>query len=432
MKDRPDAQWLERRREAAVRALRSAVSATDRVFERPGFGWTVRPAAGSVLASPRGAHWDPEPDYFHHWIRDAAIALRAIPDAIAAEPDAAHFWRQAIQDHIRFSLAISDPRSRAPRTNPLAATTLPSHRKFLRPDAELDALRGDAWLGEPRFGADGAPDFERWSRPQHDGPALRAMALIEILNRMPDLKGSEAEMLVERDLRYTASVAGRPCIGPWEEAPERRTTFTLIAQWDALERGARWRMEHDRDGSELRAAAVRLAGLIHEAADPVSGGWRESLEAASGHLDAATVLGILHSGRTDGPFAMTAQRTRQTARALEAIFADLYPINRGRRVCAIGRWAEDAFFDGNPWYPATLGFAELHYRIARQTGEEEAFERAEAWMALIEEVAPQDDDLPEQFHRETGRPESCRALTWSAAAFLGAEAARRSALQLMG
>lgn len=431
MKDRPDPNWIERRREAAARALGRAVSATDRVFERPGFGWTVRPAAGSVLASPRGAHWDPEPDYFHHWIRDAAIALRAIPDAIAAEPDSTHFWHQFIRDHIRFSLAISDPELRAPPTNPLAATTLPTHLRFLRPDEELDALRGDAWLGEPRFGADGAPDFERWSRPQHDGPALRASALIGIVDSMPELAAPDAETLVERDLRYTASVAGRPCIGPWEEAPERRTTFTLLAQWDALDRGARWRMEHDRDDSELHAAAARLAGLIHEAADPVSGGWRESLEAAPGHLDAATVLGILHCARTDGPFAIAAQRTRDTARALEAVFADLYPINRGRRVSAIGRWAEDAFFDGNPWFPATLGFAELHYRIAGQTGEEEAFVRAEAWMALIEEFAPPGDDLPEQFHRETGRPESCRALTWSAAAFLGAEAARRAALQLM-
>jgi glucoamylase len=431
MADRPSIEWLERRRRGAARALRRAVSATDLSFERPGFGRLVRPAPGSILASPRGAHWDPEPDYFHHWTRDAAIALRAIPDAIAAEPDAAGFWRQAASDHIRFSLAISEPSRSALAANPIAASTLPSHRQYLRPDDELRALTGEAWLGEPRFAPDGAPDLERWSGPQDDGPALRATALIGVLETLPELNGPEAETLIARDLSYTASVAGRACFGPWEEAPMRRTTFTLIAQWDALERGALWFERRGRDGAKLHAAATRTEALINEAADSASGGWRESIEAPEGDLDAATILAILHAGRTSGPFAISSPRTRATVSALETTFAKLYPFNRGRSVPGIGRWAGDTFIGGNPWYPVTLGFAELHYRIAEKTDDRQAFGKAERWMALVEDVAPEGDDLPEQFHRETGAPESCRALTWSAAAFLGAEAARQAALQAM-
>lgn len=322
----PGEDWLAVRRLGAARALRRAVSAAGLVFERPGFGWRLSPAPGSILASVAEAHWDPEPDYFHHWVRDAAIALRAVPEAMAAEPEAAEFWRRAVADHVGFSLAISDPERRGPEVNPLAATARPGHARFLRPDAELRALRGADWLGEPRCAADGGPDLERWNRPQDDGPALRASALMVLGEEIPGLGGPEAEALIARDLAYTAAVAGRPCIGPWEEEPARRTSFTLIAQWDALTRGA---ARPGGGGADLRAAAARVAALMEGAACPASGGWRESLEAAPGALDAATVLAILHAGRTDGPFALGAARTRATVAALEAVFAELYPISRG-------------------------------------------------------------------------------------------------------
>ncbi|WP_424934271.1 glycoside hydrolase family 15 protein [Amaricoccus macauensis] len=432
MADTPESQWLEHRRGAAARALRRAVSATDLEFERPGFGWKVRPAPGSILASPRGAHWDPDPDYFHHWVRDGAIVLAAIPEAMAADPEAGGFWRQAIADHIRFSLAISDPARKGPAVNPLKETTQPSHLRFLRRDEELRALEGSLWLAETRFGPDGRPDLEQWARPQDDGPALRAAALIRITEALPEMAGPEADALIERDLAHTVSVAGRLCFGPWEEAPMRRTTFTLISQWDALTRGMEWGRARTLDRAALRQAADRVADLVSRAADPETGGWRESLEAPAGELDAATVLAILHAGRTSGPFALNAPRTLATAAALEALFARLYPLNHTRAVPAVGRFERDVFFGGNPWYPVTLGFAELHYRIAMETADRKAFEKADRWMALIESVSPEGDDLPEQIHRETGAPASCRALSWSSAAFLGAEAARRAALQAMG
>ncbi|MBL3567306.1 hypothetical protein JMM59_20200, partial [Rhodovulum sulfidophilum] len=114
--------------------------------------------------------------------------------------------------------------------------------------------------------------------------------------------------------------------------------------------------------------------------------------------------------------------------ALEVLFAGLYPLNRGRAAPALGRWAGDVFFGGNPWFPVTLGFAEAHYRIAAATGEAAEFDRAEALMAVVADLAPEGDDLPEQADRETGAPSSCLGLSWSAAAYLAAAAARDQAL----
>lgn len=420
----PDPAWILAQSRASAKAMRNACSATHLIRQRAGFGWQVRPAPGSVLASPRAGDWNPEPDYFHHWIRDSAIVLRAVPLAMRADPDQTGFWRGFVADFITFSLAISDPARRGPVQNPLRATARPEFEKFLRPDAELAALQGAAWLGEPRFAADGGPDLEQWSRPQDDGPALRASTLIGLLDELPDLASDAATTLIARDLSHTARVAGSPCIGPWEEAPPRRTTFTLIVQWDALDRGGA------RDPA-LRAAANLVAALLQDAGD--AGGWRDSIEAPAGSFDAATCLAILHARRLDGPFAITAPRTRATVTALERIFADLYPLRAADGIPAIGRFAGDVYCGGNPWYPTTLGFAELHYRIAAATQDAAAFARAEAWMALIQRVAPAPPGpLPEQFDRRTGAPRSSLDLTWSAAAFLEAAAARELACQAMG
>lgn len=430
--DRPDPVWIEAQRLASARALRGASSATHLTRHRQGFGWTVRPAAGSILASPRTGAWDPEPDYFHHWIRDSAIVLPAVPLAMATDPDARPFWLQHLADFIRFSLHISDPQRHGPERNPLRSTSDTDHQQFLRPDDELAALSGKAWLEEPRVAADGSPDLEQWNRPQDDGPALRASAVMAVMEFLPEATRPGAEMLIARDLAQTARVAGRPCIGPWEEAPPRRTSFTLLAQWDALDRGCARVEALDMSDPEMRAALARLVRLVAATEDPVSGGWRESIEAPEGALDAATCLGILNARRLEGPFSMSGARSRATMAALEASFADLYPINRHRDAPAIGRWAGDVYFDGNPWYPTTLGFAELNYRIAAAIDDRRAFAKAEGWMALIQEVAPMPaGPLPEQFHRSDGRPVSCLDLAWSSAAFLEAAAARDLAIQAM-
>lgn len=429
---RPDPGWIRAQRLASARTMRAASSATHLVRRREGFGWTVRPAAGSMLASPRMAGWDPEPDYFHHWIRDSAIVLRAVPLAISADPEARPFWLRHLADFVRFSLFISDPARRGPVQNPLRGTASAGHERYLRPDAELAALTGTAWLAEPRVAADGSPDMERWNRPQDDGPALRASAVMAVLDLLPPAALPGAEALIARDLAHTARVAGRPCHGPWEEDPPRRTTFTLLAQWDALDRGCARADAKGCPDLQMRAAADRVARLLTAAEDPATDGWRESVEAPEGALDSVTCLAILHMRRHDGPFSITAPRTRATAAALEGVFAGLYPINRSREVPAIGRWAEDVYFGGNPWYPATLGFAELHYRIAAATRDMAAFDKAEAWMELIQQVSPKPaGPLPEQFDRHDGRPVSCLDLAWSAAAFLEAAAARDLALQAM-
>jgi glucoamylase len=70
--------WIDKEARFAAGAVLRAVSATNLVKNRPGFGQRIVPRPGSVLASPVPAAYDPDPDYFFHWSRDSAIVIDAL------------------------------------------------------------------------------------------------------------------------------------------------------------------------------------------------------------------------------------------------------------------------------------------------------------------------------------------------------------------
>ena len=112
----------------------TSVSACDIVKERPGFGQTVRPVAGSIVASPVPAAYDPDPDYFFHWFRDSAIVI----DAVRLLYEAGHLGAEALThfaDFVRFSLSLKELDGRA-------LVALPHWRQKVTPDF-VQYLRGD-------------------------------------------------------------------------------------------------------------------------------------------------------------------------------------------------------------------------------------------------------------------------------------------------
>ena len=181
--------WIAAEARIATDAMLGAISATHLVMERPGFGQRVIPRPGSVLASPVPAHYDPEPDYFFHWFRDSAIVIDALRVALA----------RRLRRDARPSAASGSSCSSAARCTPSTGasfsgaatsglTVQPAFLQYLRPDAEIAALSGEAVLADVRVNADGTPDFIRWSRPQADGPALRCLALLRWWQQFPDLR----------------------------------------------------------------------------------------------------------------------------------------------------------------------------------------------------------------------------------------------------
>src|SRR5581483_3207368 len=154
--------WLDAQHRRAASAMLMSISAVSLEKRRPGFGQTVRPHRGSIVASPVLADWDPEPDYFFHWFRDSAVvieALRLLLEAGHVGPEAlGHF-----SDFVDFSLSLRSldggtllaERSWRERCSP-------QFEKFLRSDSELGAVKGEKVVAEARVNPDATLDFSSW------------------------------------------------------------------------------------------------------------------------------------------------------------------------------------------------------------------------------------------------------------------------------
>ena len=171
--------WMARQYPLSVTAMLSAISATHIVKERRGFGQTIRPLPGSVVASTALGSWDPEPDYFFHWLRDLAMVIDALRHVIT-EGSAVGEGFSRFQEFVAFSLSLNrlDGGMFLSESGDFRKKIDPAFLQFVRGDNELRAIAGDRVLGEPRFNPDATLDISKWSRPQHDGPAARAIVLM--------------------------------------------------------------------------------------------------------------------------------------------------------------------------------------------------------------------------------------------------------------
>jgi glucoamylase len=399
-------QWIAREWDHAAEMMLKSISPVDIVKARPHFGQTIVPRPGSVVASPVLAAYDPDPDYFFHWYRDSAAVMDALRLVRADLPQADALF----QDFVRFSLDLEtlDGRRTAPTWRDAAA---PDFARFLRKNIEV--AHGAAIPAETRVNPDGSLDITDWPRPQHDGPALRALTVMRW--------GAEgdAATLVRHDLAFVLSHARRPCFDIWEEEFGLHA-YTLRVSAAALKEGSAWFAARGEpaDAERCGAEAALLEAMLddfwmeemaHIRSRKVEGGAPEKL------LDCAVILAANHAG-------MTGERYAATLKRLEALFDASYAINRNRpsgRAPALGRYAGDKYYSGGAYYFSTLGAAEFCYRRGDRA-------RGDSYMETVRAFTPPSGDLSEQFDQTTGVQTSARHLAWSYAAFLTAAAARQS------
>ena len=453
--------WIEKEARFAAGAMLRAISATDLVKERPGFGQRIVPRPGSVVASPVLAAYDPDPDYFFHWFRDSAIVIDALRVAKAMGFEQ-RIAVERLREFLEFSRSLRNLDGRELlREGRFRGNVRPSFLQYVRPNAEIAAVVGDAALAEARVNPDGSLDFTRWARPQNDGPALRVLALKRWRDAGPDLDRTLRSAMLELvvgDLDFMRSRAREPSFDIWEEESGYHY-YTQLVQAEALASGAEW-LEEIGDTSHAdacRSIADELAPRLGAYWSAADGYYRSRTGVVAGvpekALDISVILGVLHAGRTKGAHSVLDPRAQATLTALEDLFDAEYPINHRRpsdHGPAIGRYANDLYFGGNPWYLATLAAAEFYFRLAvalrsgaplastsenarfrRRLGDEDpakaAFERGDTFMRTVRTYTPPSGDLSEQFDRATGAQTSAKQLAWSYAAFIAAAASRRQA-----
>jgi glucoamylase len=431
-------EWLVREYDYAGRAMRESISPVHIVKERPGFGQTIRPVPGAIVASTVLASYDPDPDYFFHWFRDSAIIIDALrilyeDGSVGAEA------LGCVADFTRFSLALRLLDGRALVALPAwRARVTEDFVRFLRLEIELNTVYGDAIAGETRVNADGSLDISSWTRPQHDGAPLRALALLRWL-RSASFEGAtalEISTLIRADLEFTRRRARVPAFDMWEE--DKGLHFhTLCVCAAALEQGAAWLdsagTPEDAQACRAEAATIRsmLDGfwLAHESI--YRSRVLESGVASPKELDIAVILAAIHGGAT-GPHSPGDSRMHSTLARLEQLFDAAYPINHRRAAGtqpAMGRYAGDSYYSGGAYYFSTLGAAEFCFKAALVSEDPAAWiARGDGYLQTVRTYTPETGELSEQFDQRTGAQTSARHLAWSYAAFISCIAARRAVL----
>lgn len=315
---------------------------------------------GVVVASPARE----EPDYFYHWTRDAALVmqtLKRLMDVPGSDQERREYLR-----HLRDF-----------------ATLTRVHQCTASP-------------GEPKLLVNGLPYAGPWGRPQNDGPALRALALIDYAEGL--LEADEAEFVedvlydgdaarrtaIKTDLDYVAAEWPAGGFDLWEEVCGHHF-FTRMVQRRALVRGAaladRMRGQQDADRYRTHADALSAEIQTHWQADRgfITATLRRQhgIDYKSG-LDSSVVLAVLcTAGDADPFFAPTDDRVLSTVLELKRAFRTIYSLNQGQPSpagadlgTAIGRYPEDRYDgyrterQGNPWFLATSALAEFHYQLA--------------------------------------------------------------------
>lgn len=431
--------WIDTEYRLAIPAMLRSISPVDIVKSRPGFGQSIEPRVGSVIASPVLGAYDPDPDYFFHWYRDSAVVIDALR-LLYENGDVGPTAMIDVLEFARFSIGLLKLDGQSLVRNAAWRDKVePDFRKYLRDDEDLDSIRDSAIAADTRVNPDGTLDISKWNRPQHDGPPLRALALL----RWDDLiyfsgsLGEELAMLIRFDLAFTYRHCREASYDIWEE--EKGTHYyTLRVSAAALEEGALWLVARGDDATAKRYLAE--AESIRRALDGFwleeKGYYRSRLLAdgstSTKELDIAVILSAVHSGKATGPHSALDPRMQSTLARLEELFARLYEINRDRpagRGVAMGRYEGDVYYSGGAYYFSTLGAAEFCYRAA--IGADDARDwiaRGDAFLETVRAFTPASGDLSEQFDQRTGEQTSAKHLAWSYAAFISSVTVRRLAL----
>ncbi len=169
--------WLQTEKQISIERLLRNISPAGTV-------------PGTVVASPS----KDSPNYYFHWIRDSSLVMEQIVQLYSrAEGDLQEIYLKILRDDTALSL-----------------------RDQSEPSPE--------GLGEPRYLVNGGVDTTPWSRPQFDGPALRASSLMRFLAAADSLHRpleaslrADAIRVIQADLQFVSEKWSQPCYDLWEE-----------------------------------------------------------------------------------------------------------------------------------------------------------------------------------------------------------------------
>jgi glucoamylase len=408
-------------------------------------------ASGIVVASPSTE----DPNYFYTWTRDAALTVKLL-----------------IESYIQSNAGLGS----------LIQEYIISQARLQSVDNLSGTFASGAGLGEPKYYTNETAFEGEWGRPQRDGPALRATAMIvyakAIMAASVDNNANVRDVvwpIVSNDLNYVAQYWNQTGFDLWEEV-NGSSFFTTAVQYRALIEGADLAQALGETCDGCTAQAPNALCFLQDYWNGTAVISNINLQGnyqRSG-LDCNSILTSIHmfdpeSGCTDSTFQPCSSRALSNHKeVIDSFRGNLYTINSNSgpgEAAAVGRYAEDIYYKGNPWYLCTFAAAEQLYSAIHQwntTGsitvdnvnsdffndlvsntkngdyasDSPEFKElttavrdyADGFVAVAQKYTPENGALAEQYSRENGTGVSARDLTWSYASFLTMEMARNNTL----
>ncbi|KIM36100.1 carbohydrate-binding module family 20 protein [Hebeloma cylindrosporum] len=401
--------------------------------------------AGVVIASPSRS----DPDYLFTWARDSGLVLKTVIDLYTRGED--NSLRTTIDQYVA-SQAIQ--------------------QRVSNPSGSIST----GGLGEPKFNIDLSAFTGGWGRPQRDGPALRATALIAYGNWLVAHSNSSYAKstlwpIIKLDLDYVASTWNLTGFDLWEEV-NSSSYFTSAVQHRALREGAAFATKIGQTSvvSRYNTQAANVLCFMQSYWNPTAGYMTSNTGGGRSGKDANTALASVHTfdpaaGCDPVTFQPCSDKALSSLKVYVDSFRSIYAINSGipsSAAVATGRYSEDVYYGGNPWYLTTTIVAEQLYdalyvwkqqRSLTVTSTSLAFFQqlvpsaaigtypstsatfttltnavknyADGFLAIVAKYTPSNGALAEQYTRAAGVPISARDLTWSYAASLTAFSARK-------
>ena len=349
---------------------------------------------GIIIASP-----SEDPPYKYHWIRDAALVMRTFIDLYATTNEAKYF--QYIIN-------------------------------YLENETKVQGLNTKSGLGEPKVKTDCTPFNGNWGRPQNDGPALRGIIMLKIINSFKYKYDILIEKLIRpiiiKDVEYIINNYDKVCFDIWEEnlgwhfytrLVQLKFLKDCISEFKILRLG-------DNIESSIREVYDKLKISIN---DHINSNTIISSFDKDGKIikyeDAANILAFSHIDYDKEilkiiPF----EYVEHTCNELMKYFRDKY---NNDTLNLIGRYKNDKYYDGQIWIICSLGLAQVYLELYKQrnvVNKKSPMHRAKSnpnndyiiiANEILERILSLDSNfiLPEQFNPNTGKYYSATKLTWN-------------------
>ncbi|KAJ3809548.1 glycoside hydrolase family 15 protein [Lentinula aff. lateritia] len=392
-------------------------------------------APGIAIASPSTSN----PNYMYSWTRDAALIFKVIVDHYARSPAPRDMSLRNLID------SYADAQSKL--------------QEVENPSGNITT----GGLGEPKFNIDLTAFTGSWGRPQRDGPGLRATTLIAYANWLLDNSNtSHVNTLwptIQLDLDYVADNWNKTGFDLWEEVSSS-SFWTTAVQHRALRQGAELATALSKDdiAESYSTQADNALCFLQSYWNPNGSYITSNTGGGRSGIDANSILASIHSfDPSAGCDALTFQPCSDKALSNLKVYVDsfktLYGINEGfaeNEAVATGRYPEDIYMGGNPWYLTTFAVSEQLYdslfvwdaqgslqitpvslsffqqfssnvqpgnyeadsqTYGTLTSEIRAF--ADGFIAVNGNYTPESGSLAEQYGKDDGKPTSARDLTWS-------------------